>query len=122
MKEIYSARDSMEAHFLKGLLEGQGIAANVQGEALSQVLGELPLTQNSLPTVWVADEDVTRALPIVEELRQRDRRDADLPDDQDPVPTSTWTCPKCGERVEQQFTDCWKCGTARPGLGEETHA
>ena len=25
-----------------------------------------------------------------------------------------WTCPRCGERLEGQFTDCWQCGSPRP--------
>ena len=25
----------------------------------------------------------------------------------------TWECPKCGEELEGQFDQCWKCGTAR---------
>ncbi len=24
---------------------------------------------------------------------------------------TAWTCPKCGETVEGQFSSCWKCGT-----------
>ncbi|MHC4331384.1 MAG: DUF7577 domain-containing protein, partial [Planctomycetota bacterium] len=24
-----------------------------------------------------------------------------------------WTCPNCGEEVEAQFTNCWKCGANR---------
>ena len=24
-----------------------------------------------------------------------------------------WTC-ECGEKLEGQFTACWKCGSARP--------
>ncbi len=23
-----------------------------------------------------------------------------------------WTCPKCGEQIEDQFTSCWKCALA----------
>lgn len=26
-----------------------------------------------------------------------------------------WRCPECGEEIDAQFTDCWKCGTSRPG-------
>lgn len=25
-----------------------------------------------------------------------------------------WTCPKCGEQIEDQFDSCWKCATV-PG-------
>ena len=26
----------------------------------------------------------------------------------------TWTCPRCGEDVESQFSECWNCGSERP--------
>ena len=26
-----------------------------------------------------------------------------------------WLCPHCGEEIEEQFDQCWKCGTARSG-------
>jgi rubrerythrin len=25
-----------------------------------------------------------------------------------------WRCPKCGENLEGQFTECWSCGARRP--------
>jgi predicted nucleic-acid-binding Zn-ribbon protein len=28
---------------------------------------------------------------------------------------SEWRCPQCGEKVEEQFTECWNCGTAQDG-------
>ena len=113
MKAIYSARDTMEAHFLKGLLEAEDIPAVVQGEALGSVLGEIPVTRSTLPNVLVNDDDVDRAIPIVEQFRQRDQRSA-AEDESDSTRSETWTCPKCGEKIETQFTDCWKCGTPRP--------
>ena len=31
-----------------------------------------------------------------------------------------WTCPKCGEAIEDQFDACWKCaGPAEPGAPSE---
>src|SRR5215831_68270 len=27
-----------------------------------------------------------------------------------------WTCPKCGERIEDQFDSCWRCAGQTPGL------
>lgn len=26
-----------------------------------------------------------------------------------------WTCIKCGERIEDRFDACWKCGTSQDG-------
>ncbi len=33
---------------------------------------------------------------------------------------SMWTCPKCGEKIEEQFESCWRCQAPRPGVQGET--
>jgi len=111
MQHVYTARDEMDANFVKGLLNQQGIQAIVQGQSLGEVWGSLPLSAESLPTVWVPDGDLARAMPVVEEYRRTD--EANAVDDAE-RPRSTWTCPNCGEKVEEQFTQCWKCGHNRP--------
>ena len=111
MQQVYTGRDEMDANFLKGLLVEEGIEAIVQGEALQETWGDLNLTAKSLPSVWVPDEDVSRAAPIVEEYRRRDAADAATGE---PPARATWTCANCGEKVEEQFTQCWHCGHARP--------
>ncbi len=30
-----------------------------------------------------------------------------------------WTCPSCGERIEDQFDACWECGTSGEGVRDE---
>ena len=110
MKQVYSALNEMDAHFLKGLLGEAGIEAVVEGEALEQVWGNLPLSSASVPTVWVQDGDVARAAPIVDEYNRRHIENQERGD----APRPTWTCPRCGEKVEDQFTQCWHCGTSRP--------
>jgi hypothetical protein len=108
MKQVYSALNEMDAHFLRGLLYEAGIEAMVQGEALEQVWGNLPLSSASVPTVWVQDGDVARAMPIVEEYNRRHIENQETGE----APRPTWTCPRCGEKVEDQFTQCWHCGTS----------
>ena len=71
MKKIYTARDSMEAHFVRCLLEREGIEAGVFGEPLGLARGELPFTPDTLPSVWVKSEDAERAIDIVGEYDQR---------------------------------------------------
>jgi hypothetical protein len=119
MQHVYTARDAMDANFLRGLLEQEGIRAVVQGEALQETWGNLNLTSESLPSVWVDDPDVARAMPLVEEYKQRDAADADLPDDEDETAEAsraTWTCSNCGRKCEEQFDRCWHCGHERkPG-------
>jgi hypothetical protein len=90
MQHVYTARDEMDAHFVKGLLEQEGIEARVLGESLGGAFGTLPLSARSLPGVYVRDEDVARATPIVDEYRRIDVANADdltdePADDQPPV-------------------------------------
>jgi hypothetical protein len=30
-----------------------------------------------------------------------------------------WTCPKCGEAIEDQFDSCWKCASQRAPIPEK---
>jgi hypothetical protein len=112
MQHVYTARDAMDAHFVRGLLEQAGLRAVVQGENLQETWGGLSLSQENLPTVWVEDADVEQAAPIVLKYRETDRANAD--DAVADAPRATWTCGNCGERVEMQFDRCWKCGHPKP--------
>lgn len=117
MKHVYTARDAMDAHFVKGLLEQEGIEAVVQGENLQGTWGDLPLSAENLPNVHVVnDSDVERAAPIIEEYRRRDQADAKVGVGATEVAVDRpkWKCPNCGEMVEEQFTQCWHCGHAKP--------
>ncbi|MHC4441066.1 MAG: putative signal transducing protein [Planctomycetota bacterium] len=112
MNKVYSARDSMEAHFVRCLLEREGIEAVVFGETLSLARGELPLTTDTLPSVWVKPEDVERAMTIVDRYEAGYFEDEGDESFQPPPP---WICPSCGEEVEGHFTACWNCQTSKPG-------
>lgn len=112
MRHVYTGRDEMDAHFVKGLLEQEGIEAVVTGENLEATWSTLPLSDKSLPGVWVQDGDVDRALVIVKDYAQVDAVNAD--DDIEDAPRPTWKCANCGEAVEEQFSECWNCGHSRP--------
>jgi hypothetical protein len=105
--KVYTAGDATEAHFVRTLLERDGIAAVVLGDKLALALGGLPMTQGTLPAVWVPEEVKDAATRLVERYRSgaaaRDL-DGDEP----------WTCPGCGEQLEPQFTECWSCGASKP--------
>jgi hypothetical protein len=106
MKKVFVANHPTEAHLVAGLLEAEGIAAEVQGEALFSARGEVPVTPGTLPSVWVDDAQVTAALEIL-----RDRAgEAQAGAGAEPP----WLCPDCGETVEPQFSACWNCDAARP--------
>jgi hypothetical protein len=102
--KIYTAANPTEAHLLRGALEAAGIDALVRGEFLFGTRGESPITTDTLPSVWlVNDDDLDPARAIVREF---DRRAP-------PGPVDTWIC-QCGETNEAPFDACWRCGTARP--------
>ena len=105
VKKIYTAHDVFDAHVLRGVLEAEGIDAVVRGGPKSPVSG---LYVREWPTVWVREDDrFQRAQEIAADYSQpRAKPDAEA--------TSTWQCPGCGERLEQQFTECWNCGGTRP--------
>lgn len=106
MTQIYLARNPANAYILKGILESNGLACEVQGDQLYHLLGELPLSQETTPSVWIVDDtQYDRAMQIVEEYKTTELSEAsDEP---------TWVCHVCGESGYEPFTECWKCGTPR---------
>ncbi len=87
---------------LRKLLESRGIECEVRGEYGPAAMGEVPM--DAWPELWLFDEsrlDEVRAII------------ADF-DDPGSAREVSWSCPKCREYVEGQFTECWKCGAARP--------
>ena len=112
MKPVYSARDEMQAEFLVQVLAQHEIEAKLRGAALQTLAGYLPAASGGIE-VCVDEADVERAQPVVKRFDRSQVRPSQPPKDQ-----QTWTCPKCGEAIEPQFTDCWNCQTPRPGVGE----
>ena len=105
MKKVYIAKNPADAHLLKGLLEGENIDAEVRGEFLYGVRGEVPITPDTCPSVWVMDDvDYVRAMEVVSTFREGSPN---------PIEGKAWNC-SCGEENESQFTECWSCGKARP--------
>ncbi|MCP4611540.1 MAG: hypothetical protein GY845_22745 [Planctomycetes bacterium] len=109
MKQVYIADDPTEAHLVKGILEQYGISCEIRGEALWIARGQLPLTSETLPTIWIADDNrYEEAAELAERFK-----DGTLTE----KGGANWKCHECGEEVEGQFTECWQCGANRP---EET--
>ena len=103
MKRVHTAKHPTEAHLVKGMLEAEGIRASVLGDQLYGAYGELPV----LPTVWVMDDTLAAHADrlVIDFLRgSAARRHRD----------ERWTCAHCGENLEGQFTECWKCGATQP--------
>jgi hypothetical protein len=96
------ARNLAEAHLIAGFLRAEGIPCEVRGEHLMAAYGELPITYETLPSIWVAPQDRLKARQRIEQALHG-------------LASGTrWVCPNCLETIEAQFTECWSCGASRP--------
>lgn len=108
---MYTAATPAEAHIVRGILETYNIIAEVRGEALFSVRGELPMVGDTFPTVWIVnDNDLQQAIEVVTEFDRKMKEEGTVEE--------YWICSSCGEQLEQQFTACWQCGTSRPDIIE----
>jgi hypothetical protein len=98
MKKLTSAESFITINHYKNLLEAEGIPTEVRNQHLGSVMGEIPFFE-TWPQLWVLNDlDYDLAKQLIEEV------DAESP-------TDAWTCGKCGEENEGQFSVCWNCGT-----------
>ena len=101
LKRVYSSFNLAAVHHAKNLLQAEGVRAVVKNEMLSSAMGELPPAECQAE-VWVLrDEDAETAERL---LRAYHAAAPGGP---------AWRCPRCGERSEAQFTQCWRCGEYR---------
>jgi hypothetical protein len=77
------------------------IACFIKNELSTYLSGDIAMS-GVTPELWIEDD---ARLAEAEQIKK---------DWQIPVTGTAWTCPKCGEKQEPQFTSCWKCGTPRP--------
>lgn len=57
MKRVYVAKTPVDAQFVMAFLESAGIAASVRGEHLFALRGGVPMTEETLPSVWIEDDE-----------------------------------------------------------------
>ncbi len=106
MLRVYIAQHPTDAHLVKGLLQTQHIECFVRGETLFSVRGEVPVTVETAPSVWILDETrFEEAKAVVSGYENALKKDH--------TASNNWVCDGCGEELEEQFTSCWNCGTAR---------
>jgi hypothetical protein len=112
MKRVFIARGVSEAHLIRAYLENAGIDAIVRGEDLSTVFGGIPIDGDSLPSVWVLDED--NYAPAMDLIRETSPS-AEPGEDHSASGSAErdWSCPACDERVDGSMLVCWNCGLER---------
>jgi Putative prokaryotic signal transducing protein len=96
VKRIYRAATLLQVAHARNLLIAAGIPCEIRNQYLAGAAGELPMLE-TWPQLYVDDIDEARALGV---LARAER----------PPAGSPWTCAQCGERLEPQFTSCWRCG------------
>ncbi len=99
MKTVYSAANISVVSIFQNILEGNGVRCWIKNQFLYSGMGEIPPIE-CWPQLCVEDEDFEEAQRIVEEALS------------EPV-MAGWKCDSCGEEIEGQFTECWKCGKGR---------
>ncbi|RIQ16593.1 DUF2007 domain-containing protein [Bordetella avium] len=88
-------------HWLNLLCQAR-VSAELHNQHLQGVMGEIPVDQCG-PEIWIereSDRDFAMRLIGLEPAAEA----AALP----------WTCPRCAEVLEAQFSECWRCGAERP--------
>jgi Putative prokaryotic signal transducing protein len=74
MKKVFAAKTPTEAHLVRSLLEREAIAAEVHGEWLTGALGEIPLTPDTWPSVWILnDDDEEKAIALVSDYERGEK-------------------------------------------------
>ncbi len=96
MKRVYRAASLIQVAHARNLLVAAGIDCEIHNQYLAGAMGELPLTE-TWPQLVVEDGDEARALKALERGAA-------------PSGGEPWICGACGERLEAQFTSCWRCG------------
>jgi rubrerythrin len=100
MKLLMRCEHALAAAHLAAALRAAGIDCEVRNTALSGALGEIPFLECA-PQIWIRNSlDEARARELIARLRE-------------PVEGEPWTCGRCGELLEPQFSQCWNCGAAR---------
>jgi hypothetical protein len=96
VKRVYRAASLLQVAHARNVLITAGIDCELRNQYLAGALGDLPMME-TWPQLYVDDDDETLALRALARAAAA------------PVGTM-WTCSDCGERLEPQFTQCWRCG------------
>ncbi|MDP9012796.1 MAG: DUF2007 domain-containing protein [Pseudomonadota bacterium] len=101
MKRVYRAASLLQVAHARNVLLAAGIQSELRNQYLAGALGDLPMME-TWPQLYVDDVDERFALSVL-------ARAASTPSG------APWVCEGCGESLEPQFTQCWRCGTEAGG-------
>jgi hypothetical protein len=102
LTRVYRAASAIEASFLKGLLEEEGISVRTFG----------PNDSSSFPggsseiEIHVPEQLADAARKVLDDYEARSSGD---------LQQAPWLCQRCGEENEPSFDTCWNCQADRRG-------
>src|SRR5271156_4724631 len=96
MKRVFRAASLLQVAHARNMLITAGIQCELRNQYLAGAMGDLPMIE-TWPQLYVDDADERFALSAL-------ARAAATP------AGSPWKCIDCGEEMEPQFTQCWRCG------------
>ena len=99
MKKLYSSPDSTAVELLKNMLANADVVCEVRNGDVSAIVPAPSFYEE----LWVSEESYEKASELLASWQRPNS-----------TQTPAWTCPKCGEVIEAQFSSCWKCGEPRP--------
>lgn len=100
MKKVYSSTDTMFLGHLRNILENEGIPCEILRDHLLGTIGGLPPVECWAELWVIEDYQFEKAQYIVEKCMEKPREST----------KDVWACKRCGEEIEAQFMECWKCG------------
>ena len=102
--KLFEAQHHAEAHFVMGLLQTAGIAAEVRGDSLFTTVGCGPTIPGMCPIVWILEDPQQEQAQNILASYTTGEGITNYSD-------GPWKCQHCGEIHEPQFASCWNCGT-----------
>ena len=96
MKRVYRAASLLQVAHARNMLIPAGIQCELRNQYLAGALGDLPMME-TWPQLYVDDGDERFALSVLARAAAG-------------AAGNPWVCAECGEELEPQFTQCWRCG------------
>jgi hypothetical protein len=101
VKRVFRASSLLQVGHARNVLIAAGIDSELRNQYLAGALGDVPMLE-TWPQLWVDDDLESAALKALAKAAA------------EPAGTP-WVCAQCGEKLEPQFTTCWRCGAAFRG-------
>jgi ribosomal protein L40E len=93
---VYRAASILQVAHARNVLITAGIRCELRNQYLAGAMGDLPMME-TWPQLYVDDVDERYALSALARAAKA-------------ISGAPWICRGCGEELEPQFTQCWRCG------------